>query len=91
MPVDPHRNSRFWGGLETQVAGDELAIQYGTRPSSPSRAPPPNFKACGAGACFVTKPLFGCPLAQVDSEETDSDSGAESDDGAGVGRGVNLS
>ena len=26
MPVDPHRNSRFGGGLETQVAGDELAL-----------------------------------------------------------------
>ena len=26
MPVDPHRNSHVWGGLETQVAGDELAI-----------------------------------------------------------------
>ena len=31
MPVDPHRNSHFWGGLETQVAGDELAIQYGAQ------------------------------------------------------------
>ena len=28
MPAEPHRNSHFWGGLETQVAGDELAIWY---------------------------------------------------------------
>ena len=26
LPADPHRNSHFGGGLETQVAGDELAI-----------------------------------------------------------------